>query len=185
MKAKKIVYTAIMIAFGVLLPQVFHMIGGPGLGGTLLPMHIPVLLSGFILGPVSALIVGLVTPMFSFVYTGGTMPAIPMLYFMIIELGVYGLIVSLLYNKYKSIFISLVGSLIIGRAVRGIVYIFAIKILGISLPAAFGIVTSFVQGIPGIIIQIIIIPPIIAIMRKKGWIAINDDRRIKEVNFRK
>lgn len=181
MKAKRIVYAALMIAFGVLLPQVFHMVGGPGLGGVLLPMHIPVLIAGFIFNPITALIVGILTPIFSFIYTGGSMPAVPMIYFMILELGVYGLAISIIFKRYKNIFVGLIGGMLLGRVARGLAYIFATKVLGFALPPAFGIVAAITQGMPGIVIQLVIIPPIITIMKKKGWIITNDDeRRVKE-----
>lgn len=171
MKAKQITYAGLLLACGVILPQLFHMVGGPGLGGILLPMHIPVLIAGFILNPIVALIVGGLTPVLSFLYTGGSMPAVPMLYFMIIELAAYGLAVSILFKKCKwGVFISLIGGMIAGRIIRGIAFMGATKLLGMALPAAFGISASLVQGIPGIIIQLVLIPPIIILMKNKGWI---------------
>ena len=41
-----------MLALAVILPRVVHLVGAADLGRILLPMHIPVLLSGFIVGPV-------------------------------------------------------------------------------------------------------------------------------------
>ena len=40
MNIRKLTYTALMIAVGILLPQIFHMLGGTAAGGTFLPMHI-------------------------------------------------------------------------------------------------------------------------------------------------
>ena len=46
---RKIVLSALLIAIGVALPQAFHAI--PNAGSIFLPMHIPVLVSGFLVGP--------------------------------------------------------------------------------------------------------------------------------------
>ncbi|MGL4736518.1 MAG: ECF transporter S component [Cellulosilyticaceae bacterium] len=177
MRAKNVVYAGLFIACGVMLPQIFHMIGGPGLGGILLPMHIPVLIAGFVLGPVWALLVGLLTPICSFLYTGGAMPAVPMLYFMILELGAYGLGASLLSKKLKQgIFVSLIGAMIFGRVVRGIAFVVATQLLAIPLAPVFGITVAITQGIPGIIIQLILIPPVMLVIKKKGWLCYDETR---------
>ena len=48
------------LTIGILFPQIFHDI--PNAGNILLPMHIPVILCGFICGPLYELLVGLITP---------------------------------------------------------------------------------------------------------------------------
>ena len=72
MKSKKIVLCGLFCAFGVLLPQAFHMFGTAA-GMTFLPMHIPVLMAGLIIGPVCGLVTGVVSPVLSCLFTG--MPA--------------------------------------------------------------------------------------------------------------
>lgn len=167
LKTKQIVYSGLLIACSVLLPQLFHLVGGPGLGTTLLPMHIPVLIAGFILGPIPGLMIGIVSPICSFLYTGGTMPAIPMLYLMIAELGTYGLFTGLVFKKFKvNVYVSLIISMISGRVARGLIFVVATKFLGIVLPPAMGISIAITQGIPGIILQLLIIPPIIYLLCK-------------------
>lgn len=51
-----------ILAAGVLLPQVFHLLGGAQAGGMFLPMHFPVIIGGFFLGPVYGLLLGVLTP---------------------------------------------------------------------------------------------------------------------------
>ena len=75
------------LALGVILPQAFHMI--PNAGNIFLPMHIPVLICGFICGPFYGLTVGIITPCLSHIIF--SMPPAMMLGQMIVELGVYGL----------------------------------------------------------------------------------------------
>ena len=55
------------LALAVLLPVGFHMLGVAG--RIFLPMHIPVLLAGFLVGPYCGLIVGLIAPGLSFLLT--------------------------------------------------------------------------------------------------------------------
>ncbi len=72
MKSKKIVLSAIFIAFGIIMPMIFHTVN---LAGTIfLPMHIPVLIAGFLLGPTCGALVGIITPILT-----GMPPIIPMM----------------------------------------------------------------------------------------------------------
>lgn len=168
MKTRKIVYAGLLVACGVILPQIFHIVGGPALGKVFLPMHISVLIAGYLIDPLTALMVGVLTPICSFLFTGGSMPSIPMIYFMIIELGFYGIVISLLFNKFKvGIIISLLGGMVAGRVARGVGFVVLTKLFAISLPPNLGVSAAITQGIPGILLQIIIIPSIIVIIRKK------------------
>ena len=108
-----LVSIAFFIALGLVLPMIFHSFN---MGGKIfLPMHIPVLLGGLILGPLAGLIIGILTPILSSVITGMP-PVFPMLPLMIVELGTYGFISGYLRkNKDMSIFQSLIISMIVGR----------------------------------------------------------------------
>lgn len=157
--SQQLVRAALLIAIGVILPQAFHSIQNAG--AIFLPMHIPVLIGGFILSPYYAICVGIVTPLLSSLFTG--MPPIPMLYVMMLELASYGLFISLLYNKAKiGLYPSLIGGMLVGRAMN---IIGNYLILHILMSRPFNIMTIatgiFIQGIPGIVIQIILIPLIV------------------------
>lgn len=103
------------------------------------------------------------------------MPGVPMLYFMVLELGAYGFAASVLWRRLKiGVFGSLIGSMIFGRVVRGLAFVVATKVLGMALPPVLGIMTAIVQGMPGIILQLIVIPPMMIMMKKKGWL--QDDK---------
>lgn len=165
MKTRNIVKGSMCIALGVLLPQVFHLVGGAG--PAFLPMHIPVLLSGFLVNPITGLYVGILTPILSHLITG--MPPIapiPMLPIMIFELSTYGFIAGILYNKLKmNVFISLAGAMLAGRITYGlIVYImltfFHVKMAG-PIAAVIGAVNN---GILGIILQIVFIPVLVKLL---------------------
>lgn len=166
MSTRKLVLAGFFAAFGVLLPQIFHIMGGLA-GPVFLPMHIPVLLAGFICGPVNGAIVGALSVVLSNLFTG--MPGIPMLFIMIIELPVYGYMAGLLYNKLKkNVFISLAGAMIIGRlSVAALIPLYRV-VLGINLPPKLSIVGIVSTGLPGILIQLIFIPSIILSLKKLG-----------------
>ncbi|MGM0379891.1 MAG: ECF transporter S component [Bacillota bacterium] len=160
----KLVKASIFLALGVLFPIVFHMFK---LGGKMfLPMHIPVLLAGVYLNPILGLIVGALTPLLSSVLTG--MPILfPIGFIMMFELAAYGFFMSLFFNKFKmDKYISLIITLIIGRAVAGLaVYVLVLNTQIQLKPLAY-VKGSIVTGLPGIVIQLILIPVLIIYLRK-------------------
>ena len=98
---RNLILTAMFIAIGVVLPQAFHMI--PNAGSVVLPMHIPVLIAGFAVGPLLGAICGFFTPLLSHLIFG--MPPAMVLPSMLCELTVYGLMTGLLdpeenFQKY-------------------------------------------------------------------------------------
>ena len=97
-KARTVAAGGLLLALGVLFPQVFHLVGGPAAGGVWLPMHIPVLLGGFFLGPWRGLALGGITPCLS-AFTG--MPPLIRLPFMVCELAAYGFFAGLAIRRLK------------------------------------------------------------------------------------
>ena len=91
-----------LIALAVILPQIVHLaLGQPG-GVQLLPMYLPVLIGGCLLGWKWALAVGILSPVVSFAITslmGNPMPALPRLPFMMAELAVFAIISGLFSQK--------------------------------------------------------------------------------------
>jgi niacin transporter len=169
-KTRKMITAAIMIALGVLFPQIFHMIGGPNLGSILLPMHIPVLLTGFIVGPFYGFLAGLLTPALSSLLTG--MPPIspvPILFLMMFELPIYGLISGYLFERKRmNIFVSLMIAMFFGRLSYGLGIIFLSNVFMMNIPPAITVWSAIVSGLPGIILQIVLIPLTVKILEKRG-----------------
>lgn len=163
-----------MLAFGIVLPQLFHLTGIPQAGEIFLPMHIPVLLTGFIIGGDYGLIIGMLTPLISHFVTG--MPAAPRLPFMIGELAIYGLVCGLLYrnaglkNKKFGGVISLIASMLAGRLFYAAMLFVAADILNIECGGAVAAVTATVKGIYGIGLQLLVIPPIVYAAKKGGLV---------------
>lgn len=166
---KKIIISAFFLAIGLVLPSIFHMFGGAG--KIFLPMHIPVILCGFICGWQYGLVCGIITPLLSSVLTG--MPVlIPFGISMMFELGAYGMISGFLYNRFnKNILVSLVIAMIGGRVVSCIAKII---ILGVAnKPFAFSmfLTGAFVTALPGIIIQLVLIPILMMSLKKTGQLS--------------
>lgn len=156
---KKMVFTAVCAALCLVLPMAFHAI--PNSGTVFLPMHIPVLLCGLICGWPYGFACGLLGPFISS-FTG--MPPAAMLPSMMIECGAYGCITGLMMKyvhtkrPYVDLYISLVTAMSAGRVIAGLAksLIFAPG----TAPFAW-VTTSLVAGIPGICIQLVLMPAVI------------------------
>lgn len=167
--ARTVATAALVCALSVILPQVFHLLGGKPLGNAFLPMHLPVLLGGYLLNPAAAAICGMLSPILSFSLTG--MPPIPRLFFMILELGAYGFFTSLFAHKCRlPVFLSLPLAMLAGRAVYFLSLVFALNILHLEIsgmPSAVAALLSAVTaGIPGIILQLVAVPALLMALRK-------------------
>lgn len=166
-RAIKIVYGGVLTALGVLLPQAFHVFGQNS-GMTFLPIHIPILLAGILLGPVYGGVVGVLVPILSSILTG--MPPVPKLYFMLVELVVYGVVTGLLVRKCN-IYITLVSAMAAGRILYGAALAVGVGLFHIHAPfanqAAF--IGGILTGIPGIMIQLVILPILYGALRRGGF----------------
>lgn len=162
-KTSKMTVSGMLLAVGIILPFVTaHGIGIPGT--VLLPMHIPVLLCGFLCGPVYGLLLGLILPIISSILTG--MPSIyPMAPIMTLELMTYGLISGILSTKTKickkriGLYITLIIAMICGRIIYGVTFAILMSLSG-SLKA-LTVWSAIVTGMPGILVQILLIPVIV------------------------
>jgi len=164
-RTKFITHTALYLALAVLLPIGFHQIGASG--RIFLPMHIPPLLAGFLLGPNSGVIVGALAPLLSHLLTG--MPPTYAVPLMSLELPMYGLVAGMAYKRLGiNIYISLVATMIVGRIMFGL----GLFVLGlfIDLPYTaakfFSTGGAIVSGLPGIAVQIVVIPILVASLKR-------------------
>lgn len=160
-KTKRLVLSAMFLALGILLPLlVGHLFP---MGWILLPMHVPVLLCGFICGGPWGLLVGVVTPLLSSVITG--MPGLyPSAVAMAFELAAYGLLAGLFYKLFPRnigfIFVSLILAMIGGRIVWSLVSLVLYGIAGTAFTWGDIFGGAVVMVFPGIIIQLVLIPAI-------------------------
>lgn len=150
------------IAFisAVALPQIVHVIGGASgmgtsLGEIFLPMHLPIILMGLLVGPYAAGIAGLLSPLVSFALTG--MPSSVMLPFMMIELCVYGICAGLLRNVKMPMLAKVLIAQIAGRLIRAGAIAIGFYVFDTAVNPAIAL-TSITTGLFGIILQLVIIP---------------------------
>lgn len=161
MKTKKLILSGFFIACGVILPMVFHIFS---MGGTVfLPMHIPVLIAGYFLGPIYAAGVGVITPILSGFLTGMP-PLVPVMPIMAFELCGYGLISGLVFSKTNKVYLSLIVAMIVGR-LFAVVGAFVVSLtLAPQINPAMYVLGGLTTAIPGMLIQLIFIPILIKLL---------------------
>lgn len=162
-RTQRLTLTAMLIAVGILLPfATSHAFALPG--NVLLPMHIPVLLCGLLCGPLCGAVSGAVLPLLNSVLTGMP-PLYPMLPIMTGELLVYGLVSGALLHhtplrRFRfGVYPALLLAMISGRATYGL--IFRILLLVNGECKALSVWGALVTGLPGIVIQLLLIPGIV------------------------
>ena len=171
-RIQRLVLAAICLALCMVLPFLTGQI--PEIGSMLSPMHIPVLLCGFIAGPFWAGAIGLIAPALRFALFGMP-PIFPVGIAMCFELAVYGAASGLLYNrlpkKTHNIYVSLIAAMLLGRIVWGIVRVLLSGIAGSAFTWAAFIAGAFTSAVPGIILHIALIPVIVmALKRALPWL---------------
>ncbi len=121
----------------------------------LLPMHFAVILAAIVMGLKGGIVVALVSPVLSYSLSG--MPPAASLLPMTIELAVYAIVVNLSARRFK---MPLVLSLIIAMIVGRLVSILFVSLILHNTPLGIQLHHLFVVGIPGIVIQLILLPPV-------------------------
>ena len=170
-KTLRLTYAALCLALALVLPFLTGQI--PQVGQALSPMHIPVLLCGFLCGWPWGLVIGFIAPLLRSVLFG--MPAMfPNACAMAFELAAYGALTGVLYKalpkKTGYVYVTLIAAMIGGRIVWGIVrYIFAgVQGTGFTFAAFIaGVVTG---SIPGILLHIVLVPLIVIALQKANLV---------------
>lgn len=182
-KIKNITLSAMFIALGIVLPRFTGQI--KELGQAFLPMHIPVLLCGLIVGPVNGLIVGFVLPFLNhFTSATGKPDLYPDAIAMAFELATYGFVAGYIYkvSRWKCIialYESLIIAMIAGRIVWGIVQMILLGINGKTFTYQAFIAGAFLKSIPGIVFQLIFIPTLMLALHKTGLVRIHKKKLVK------
>lgn len=171
----KLVFAAMFLALSFVLPFLTGQI--PEIGSMLCPMHIPVLLCGFICGWPWGLVVGLIAPLLRSL-TLGMPPLFPTAVCMAFELAAYGaasgIMHRLLPKKKVSVYCSLLTAMIIGRIVWGCAMYIFMGINGGAFTFAAFIAGAFTNAIPGIIVQIVLIPVIVMLLENPKIIKLKE-----------
>lgn len=164
---RHLVFSALCLGLCLVLPFLTGQI--PQIGSMLCPMHIPVLLAGFLCGPWWAMAVGLVTPTLRYVLFSMP-PLMPVGLAMTFELAAYGLTAGLLHRVLPKntlcIYTALIGAMLTGRMVWGIACFFIYGAMGIAFTWPIFLAGAFVNAIPGIIVHIVIIPAIVLALKQ-------------------
>ena len=170
---KNLALSAMFITLGLVLPFLTGQI--PQIGKMMLPMHIPVLLCGLICGWKYGAIVGMTTPLLRSVVFG-----VPVLYptaiVMAVELMTYGLVIGFLYGRSRwkciiALYRCLIIAMISGRLAKAVTEIMLLGIGGDGFTYQAFIAGAFLNAIPGIIIQLILIPTVMVALNRTGLVS--------------
>ena len=165
---RALTYSAISLALCLVLPFLTGQI--PQIGSALCPMHLPVLLAGFLCGPWWAAAVGAVAPLLRSVLTGGYPPLFPTAVAMTFELCTYGLVSGLLWRKSPkntgSIYLTLVAAMVAGRIVWGVVTAILLGMGDTPFTWVAFWAGGFANAVPGIVLQLVLIPLLVVALRR-------------------
>ena len=169
LQVRRMTYSALCLALALVLPFLTGQI--PQIGSALCPMHLPVLLCGFLCGWPWGLAVGFIAPLLRSVIFGMP-PMIPTALAMAFELATYGALAGFLYRKFPKtipgIYASLLIAMICGRLVWGVARLILAGVQGNGFTFAMFLSGAITTAIPGIIAQLVLIPAIVYAMEKAG-----------------
>jgi thiamine transporter ThiT len=172
----KLVLSALFLAIAYCMPFLTGQI--PNIGAMLCPMHLPVLLCGFICGWPAGLAVGFIAPLIRSL-TMGMPPLFPKAFCMAFELAAYGAFSGFMHKilpkKKPFVYCSLLAAMALGRLVWGAAMFVCVGIGGGSFTFAAFLAGAFTNAIPGIIVQIVLIPILVILL---------DDSKILNLKFK-
>ncbi len=172
-KTRKTVYAAVFLALGIFLPQAFHIFGA---GSVFLPMHIPVIIAGFVVGGFWGMVVGVLSVILSSAVF--SMPGFnPNGFSMIFELAAYGLFSGIMFDKvFKTkryvarVYLSLISAMILGKIVAIIAKYIIFSAFGSAFAITMVLYSLFVTALPGIALQLVMIPPLMLALKNSKLI---------------
>lgn len=171
-ETKDLTLAALFLALALILPFFTGQI--PRIGSMLLPMHIPIIFCGLICGWKYGLLTGLLAPLLRSLIFG--MPVFyPMAIAMAAELATYGFVSGWLYSHSRwtclwALIKSMVAAMIAGRIIYGICMLILMGLGGQAYTFQMFITGALINGIPGIILQLVLIPGIMLLLNKTGLI---------------
>ena len=159
--AKSLISTGI-VALAVILPQLVHLALGQAGGVQWLPMYLPVLLGGCLLGWVWGLGIGIASPVVSFLITfafGNPMPALARLPFMVAELAVFASVSGLFAKRISEngwlAFPAVLLAQVSGRSV----FMLLVLIFQSVTPFTPAVIWAQIQaGLLGMVLQAVLVP---------------------------
>lgn len=179
---KNMVLAAMFLGLGLVLPFLTGQI--KWIGNMLLPMHIPVLLCGLICGWQYGLVIGFILPvMRSMLF--GMPPLYPTAVSMSFELAAYGFIIGFLYSHsrwqcVKSLYRCMIIAMLSGRIVWGIAQALLLGLGDNGFTVHAFVSGAFLNAIPGIILQLILIPSIMVLLNRAKLVPFLNSKQMKE-----
>ncbi len=167
-KTQKIVFSAMFLAIAYVMPFLTGQI--PEIGAMLCPLHIPVLLCGFVCGAPWGAAVGFVAPLFRSL-TLGMPPLFPTALCMAFELATYGAVVGwmrrALPRTKPNIYLSLLVAMLVGRAVWGCAMFVCLGAAADRFTFAAFVAGAFTNAIPGILLQMTAVPILVMLLESR------------------
>lgn len=161
----KALISAGIVALAVLLPQLAHLALGEQAGMRFLPMYLPVLLGGCLLGWQWGLGIGLLSPLVSYLITsaaGAPMPALARLPFMMAELAVFAVVCGVFSDKIaRNGLMAFPAVLLAQLGGRSVFLLSAAAFSGVSTLNAAMVWSQIQTGFAGLLIQAVLAPVII------------------------
>ena len=172
----KMTLAALFLALSYVMPFLTGQI--PEIGAMLCPMHLPVLVCGFVCGWPWGLAVGFVAPILRSVLTGGFPPMFPTAVCMAFELCTYGALAGVMHKllpKRKAyIYLSLLISMLLGRIVWGAAMFVCLGFSGSAFTFAAFIAGAFTNAVPGIVVQIVLVPVLVMLLDNPKFLKLKD-----------
>lgn len=178
---KNLTLAAMFLALCMVMPFLTGQI--PQIGSMLLPMHLPVLLCGLICGWKYGLAVGAIAPiMRSLIF--GMPPMFPSAITMAFELATYGFVIGWLFAHakwqcIKSLYRCMIVAMLAGRLVWGIVSAVVVGVWGEGFTFAAFLAGAFTNAIPGIILQLLLVPAIMLFLHKTHLVPFKNHKAVK------
>ena len=163
---RNLTYAAMSLALCLVLPFFTGQI--PQIGAMLCPMHLPVLLAGFLCGPGWAGAVGLLAPLARHVLFH--MPPLVTALGMTVELTAYGIVSGLLARRQPKTaagtYTALVAAMVAGRILWGCAMVVITGVSGTEFGWQAFLAGAVLNAIPGIAAQLILIPVLVLALQR-------------------
>lgn len=164
--SRELALSGVLGATALLLPVVFHLVR---LGPIFMPMYLPLMTLAFLVRPLPAAVTAFGVPLLSSAVTG--MPPLlpPVAPVMAVELAVMAAVSSVVMGRWPAanLRLLLAGALVLGRLLHLALMYAAFRLL--DLPAAFLAGLSFLSGWPGIVLMLLVVPPLVHTVRFGSW----------------
>ena len=165
----KMTLSAFFLALAFVMPFLTGQI--PEIGSMLCPLHIPVLICGFVCGAPWGLAVGFIAPLLRSLILGMP-PLFPTAVCMAFELAAYGLVAGLMHRLLRKkklyVYISLLTAMLAGRLVWGAAMFICMGIYGDSFTFSAFLAGAVINAVPGIIIQLVLVPIVVILLENSN-----------------